>query len=128
MYNYRMLANRTSVEFVTVATTTSSATASASWSDVDGEPVAVFNIAGALLRHRRHVLARRRPVAEGEIDGHEIECPRHGARFDLRQRQGLSLPAVVDIPAYPVRVEGDQIQVGLPLGVGRATLALAGCG
>jgi 3-phenylpropionate/trans-cinnamate dioxygenase ferredoxin subunit len=54
-------------------------------------------------------------VGEGEITGTEIECPRHGARFDLRSGKALSLPAVVDIPAYPVRVEGNEIQIGLPV-------------
>jgi nitrite reductase/ring-hydroxylating ferredoxin subunit len=54
-------------------------------------------------------------VAEGElVNATEIECPRHGARFDVRSGKVLSFPAIVDIPAYPVRVEGDDILVGLP--------------
>jgi 3-phenylpropionate/trans-cinnamate dioxygenase ferredoxin subunit len=54
------------------------------------------------------------PVAEGELDGHEIECPRHGARFDVRDGKVLSFPAIVSIPAYPVRVEDGEVLVGLP--------------
>ena len=53
------------------------------------------------------------PLGEGELDGFEIECPRHGARFDIRTGKVLCMPAVVDIRTFPVRVEGDQILVGL---------------
>ena len=52
------------------------------------------------------------PVAEGELNGYEIECPRHGAHFDVRTGKVLSFPAIVDIPAYPVRVEDDVVYVG----------------
>ena len=55
------------------------------------------------------------PLAEGDVEGHEVICPRHGAHFDLQSGKALSLPAVVDIPAYPVRVEGDEILVGVPV-------------
>ncbi|MFN8596993.1 MAG: non-heme iron oxygenase ferredoxin subunit [Anaerolineae bacterium] len=51
------------------------------------------------------------PVAEGELDDTVIECPRHGARFDIRTGRALSLPAVVPIPVYAVEVEGDVIKV-----------------
>ncbi|MCK5318339.1 MAG: nitrite reductase (NAD(P)H) small subunit, partial [Anaerolineales bacterium] len=46
---------------------------------------------------------------------YEIVCPRHGAHFDLRTGKALTLPAVVDIPAYPVRVEGGEVLIGLPV-------------
>jgi 3-phenylpropionate/trans-cinnamate dioxygenase ferredoxin subunit len=51
------------------------------------------------------------PVAEGELDEHTIECPRHGARFDVRTGRALSLPAVVPIPVYAVEVDGDTVKV-----------------
>lgn len=51
------------------------------------------------------------PVAEGELDDTVIECPRHGARFDIRTGRALSLPAVVPIPVYAVEVDGDVIKV-----------------
>jgi nitrite reductase/ring-hydroxylating ferredoxin subunit len=54
-------------------------------------------------------------VAEGEIEGHEVICPRHGAHFDLHTGKALTLPAVVDIPAYPVRVAEGEVLVGIPL-------------
>jgi 3-phenylpropionate/trans-cinnamate dioxygenase ferredoxin component len=51
------------------------------------------------------------PVAEGELDEHIIECPRHGARFDIRTGKAKQLPAVVPIPIYAVKVEGDTVWV-----------------
>ena len=51
------------------------------------------------------------PLADGWLEGHQIECPRHGARFDVRTGKVVCLPAAVDIRAYPVRVAGEQISV-----------------
>jgi 3-phenylpropionate/trans-cinnamate dioxygenase ferredoxin component len=51
------------------------------------------------------------PVAEGELDDHSIECPRHGAKFDIRTGAVRQLPAVVPIPVYAVKVDGDTISV-----------------
>jgi len=52
------------------------------------------------------------PLAEGFVEGGTIECPRHGAKFDLRSGAALTLPAVVPVPTFEVRVEGEEIQVG----------------
>lgn len=53
------------------------------------------------------------PVAEGTLDGGEIECPRHGAKFDVRTGAAKSFPATTPVPTYAVRVVGDEIQVSL---------------
>lgn len=55
----------------------------------------------------------RGPLGEGELVDHAIECPRHGARFDIKTGKVLALPAVVPIRAYPVKVEGDSIFVSV---------------
>jgi len=51
------------------------------------------------------------PLGEGWLDGNAIECPRHGARFDVKTGKVLCLPAAVPIGSYPVRVEGEDLQV-----------------
>ncbi len=51
------------------------------------------------------------PVAEGELDDYIIECPRHGAKFDIRTGKVRQLPAVTPIPVYAVKVEGDTVWV-----------------
>jgi 3-phenylpropionate/trans-cinnamate dioxygenase ferredoxin subunit len=53
------------------------------------------------------------PLADGFLDGEAIECPRHGARFDVTTGKVLCLPAAVGIASYPVRVEGDDVKVSL---------------
>jgi 3-phenylpropionate/trans-cinnamate dioxygenase ferredoxin component len=82
--------------------------------DVDGEPIVIFNIAGELFAVADICSHDNNPLGEGELDEFEIICPRHGAHFDVRNGKALSLPAVVDIPSYPVRIEEDEIWIGLP--------------
>ncbi len=50
---------------------------------------------------------------QGELEGVEIECPRHGARFDVRDGRVTQLPAFRPVETYPVRVEGDTVEVGI---------------
>jgi 3-phenylpropionate/trans-cinnamate dioxygenase ferredoxin subunit len=51
------------------------------------------------------------PLGEGELIGDQIECPRHGALFDVKTGRAVTLPAVVPVETYPVRVEGGEVQV-----------------
>ena len=48
---------------------------------------------------------------QGELDGYEIECPRHGARFDVRTGEVTALPAVLPVDTFKVRVQGDDIEI-----------------
>lgn len=50
---------------------------------------------------------------QGELEGNEIECPRHGARFDVRSGAAVQLPAFEPVETYPVKLEGDTILVGV---------------
>jgi 3-phenylpropionate/trans-cinnamate dioxygenase ferredoxin subunit len=51
------------------------------------------------------------PLGEGELVNDEIECPRHGARFDVRSGKALCLPAVIPVPTYQLELRGDEIWV-----------------
>jgi len=55
-------------------------------------------------------------LSEGFVEDGEIECPLHQARFDLKTGKCTALPAEEDVASYPVKVEGDQVYVGLPKG------------
>lgn len=46
-------------------------------------------------------------LGQGELIDNEIECPRHGARFDIRTGRPTCLPAVVPVRTYPVRVDDE---------------------
>jgi len=54
------------------------------------------------------------PLNQGELDNHAIECPRHGARFDVRDGHVLALPALLPVETYEVMVDGDDVKVQLP--------------
>lgn len=54
------------------------------------------------------------PLGGGELCGYEIECPRHGAHFDVRTGEALTLPATRPVRAYPVVVEGNEVFIELP--------------
>lgn len=51
------------------------------------------------------------PLDQGELFGNEIECPRHGARFDIRSGRATRLPAVRAVRTYPVRVQNGLVEV-----------------
>lgn len=51
------------------------------------------------------------PLADGWLEGEAIECPRHGAQFDVKTGRVLCLPAAVPINSYEVEVAGDEVLV-----------------
>lgn len=113
MYNYH-LRDEDELEFIAVATTDELEDGDRLIFDVDGDPIALFRLGEKYYAIMDICSHDDGPVAEGPREGNEIECPRHGARFDLRTGEVLTLPAIVDIPAYPVRVVQNEIQIGLP--------------
>ena len=85
--------------------------------EIDGVPIVVFRTGGEIYAIADACSHDDGPLGDGDLDGYEVICPRHGARFDIRTGKVLALPAVVDIPAYPVRVVDQLIEVGLPIGM-----------
>jgi 3-phenylpropionate/trans-cinnamate dioxygenase ferredoxin component len=114
MFNYLKL-DPEKVEFIPVAAVEDLPTGKRMYVEIDGQQIVVFNLAGGLFAIADVCSHDDGPVGDGDLEGEEVICPRHGARFDLRTGKALALPAVVDIPAYPVRVREGQIEVGLPL-------------
>jgi 3-phenylpropionate/trans-cinnamate dioxygenase ferredoxin subunit len=51
------------------------------------------------------------PLDQGQLEGCRIVCPRHGANFDVRTGEALTLPAFLPLPTYPVSIEGDDVFV-----------------
>ena len=113
MFNYRLVPED-KVEYLAVARVEDLSDGQRLLLDVDGRPLAVFRVAGQYFAIADVCSHDDGPVAEGPLQGFEIECPRHGSHFDIRNGKVLSLPAAADIPAYPVRVVDGEIQVGVP--------------
>ena len=79
--------------------------------DVDGAEVAVFNIEGEFYALADVCTHDGDTLADGTVEGHEIECPRHGARFDIRTGEVTAPPACEAVTTYPVRVVNGRVQV-----------------
>jgi 3-phenylpropionate/trans-cinnamate dioxygenase ferredoxin subunit len=79
--------------------------------EVDGADVAVFRIEGCYYAIEDVCTHDGAEIASGELDGDQIICPRHGARFCVRTGAVLSPPAYEDIHAFPVRIEAGRVQV-----------------
>ncbi len=82
--------------------------------DLDEVSVVLINIGGQFYCIEDVCTHDGGPVGEGDIEDCAIECPRHGARFDLRDGSVLSMPAVVPIPTYQVKVEGNLVFIESP--------------
>ncbi len=113
MYNYKTLPPE-KIEFVAVADEDELPDGERLFLEIDDEFIVVFNIAGELFAIEDSCTHDDGPIGEGELEDHQIVCPRHGARFDLKDGKVTSPPAVVDIQAYPVRKVSGMIEIGLP--------------
>lgn len=114
MHNYTEIA-QDDCEFIEIASEDEIQNGERLHIEIDGLPLVVFNIGGEFYAIADLCSHDDGPLGDGELENMEIVCPRHGARFDLRSGKALTLPAVVDIPAYPVRVKDSKIEIGLPL-------------
>jgi 3-phenylpropionate/trans-cinnamate dioxygenase ferredoxin component len=81
--------------------------------EVDGALVVVINLGGEYFAIEDVCTHDGGPLGEGRLDPAtgQIICPRHGARFDVRTGEALTLPAFEPVPAYEVRLEGDDVLV-----------------
>ena len=98
-------------DWVNVDTTSNLPEGSVSLVDVDGTEVAVFNIGGHYYAIQDICTHDGGTLAEGEVEGFEIECPRHGARFDLRTGKVTAPPAFEDVTRFAVRIHDHHVQV-----------------
>ena len=115
MYNYTTL-DESQLEFVEVAPISEIQNGERLFVDVADKSLVIFNVAGQFYAIGDVCSHDDGPVGEGDLEGMHVICPRHGAEFDIRTGKVMRMPAVVDIPAYPVRIVDGQIQVGIPRG------------
>ena len=98
-------------DFVKVAKTNEIEPGQARLVEVRGKPITVFNVDGQFFALDNTCTHRGGPLAEGEISGHEVTCPWHGATFDIRTGQVVGPPAQRAVAHYGVRVTGADIEV-----------------
>jgi 3-phenylpropionate/trans-cinnamate dioxygenase ferredoxin subunit len=84
--------------------------------EINNVRIALFNLDGYFYAIEDVCTHDGGPLVEGEIvNGHEVKCPRHGARFDIRTGAALSLPAFEPTTAYDVYIQGQDLFIEPPV-------------
>jgi 3-phenylpropionate/trans-cinnamate dioxygenase ferredoxin component len=78
---------------------------------VDSTEILLCNVDGNIYAIEDVCTHDGGPLDQGELEGEQVVCPRHGATFDVRTGDALTLPAVVPLQTFEVSVEGDDIFV-----------------
>jgi 3-phenylpropionate/trans-cinnamate dioxygenase ferredoxin subunit len=79
--------------------------------DMDGTAVAVFNLDGEFYAIEDVCTHDGGVLSNGKVEGKEIVCPRHGARFSIVTGAVLAPPAYEDVRTFPVRIADGRVQV-----------------
>jgi 3-phenylpropionate/trans-cinnamate dioxygenase ferredoxin subunit len=101
-------------EFVKVASISDIPSGSRFWMEFEEETLVIFNVNDQFYAIADRCTHDDGPLEDGQLLDHEIECPRHGARFDIRSGAALSLPAITPVPTYEVKVEEGIVYVESP--------------
>jgi 3-phenylpropionate/trans-cinnamate dioxygenase ferredoxin subunit len=79
--------------------------------DVEGTRVAVFNLQGKYFAIEDVCTHDGGILTGGVVEGEQIICPRHGARFSIKTGEALTAPAYEPTATFPVRVVAGEVQV-----------------
>lgn len=79
--------------------------------EVDGNEIVLARRDGKVYALEDCCSHEQFPLSQGELTGDQLTCALHGARFDLESGEAKALPAVMPVPTYETRVEGDDVQV-----------------
>lgn len=79
--------------------------------EADGIMVVVVNLGGEYFCVEDVCTHDGGPLGEGELDDGQLVCPRHGARFDVRTGDALSLPAFEPVATYQVKVQDGDLLI-----------------
>ena len=79
--------------------------------EIEDVELAICNIGGRFFAVEDICTHDGGPLGEGCLEGYAIECPRHGAQFDVRTGEVLRLPAAAPIRIFPVHIENGEIRI-----------------
>ena len=83
MFNYTQV-DESKIEYVEIAPASELPTGERMFVEIEGKPIVIFNIAGQYFSIADVCSHDEGPVGEGDLEGYNITCPRHGAQFDVR--------------------------------------------
>ena len=78
-----------------------------------GKEIAIYLIDGAVFATANRCTHGDARLCDGWVEGHEIECPLHQGRFDVRSGRATAAPAEVALASYPARLAGDRVELQL---------------
>lgn len=99
---------------LTVATLADFAATDAVAVTVGGREIAIYLVDGAVFATDNRCTHGDARLCEGFLDGHEIECPHHQGRFDVRTGAATCAPADRSLQTYPVRLDGERVLLSIP--------------
>lgn len=79
--------------------------------EVDGTEIVIVNLDGEFYAVEDVCTHDGGPLGDGELEGCQLICPRHGARFDVRTGKALTLPAFEPVSTYAVKVQDGDLLV-----------------
>jgi len=79
--------------------------------EVEGKSIALFKLGEEFFAINDTCTHEGGPLSDGNIEGDEIECPWHGACFNIRSGKVILDPADEDVSTYDVRLSGDVIEI-----------------
>jgi 3-phenylpropionate/trans-cinnamate dioxygenase ferredoxin subunit len=100
-------------QFVPVAKTTELPDPGRKLVELEDRVIALFHVGGRFFAIDDVCTHDGGPLSEGTLDGFTIACPRHGAKFDIRSGEALTMPATQPTAAYEVKVEGGVVYVNV---------------
>jgi naphthalene 1,2-dioxygenase system ferredoxin subunit len=78
-----------------------------------GRDIAIYSVEGEFYATDNLCTHGNARLCDGFLEGHEIECPLHQGRFDVRDGRPTCEPVTEAVRSYPVRIKGGRIHVNL---------------
>ena len=78
-----------------------------------GRQIALYGVGGDVYATDNICTHGHARLCEGFLEGHEIECPLHQGKFDVRTGQPTCAPATEALRSYPVKVEGGRVWLAI---------------
>ena len=79
-----------------------------------GREIAIYSVDGVVYATDNICTHGHARLCDGFLDGHEIECPLHQGKFDVRSGHALCEPLTTNIRTYPVKIEDENVYVEIP--------------
>jgi ferredoxin-NADP reductase/nitrite reductase/ring-hydroxylating ferredoxin subunit len=98
-------------DFVKVAETKDIQSSQMKEVEVNGEKICIVNVEGKYYAIGNICTHEGGPLADGTLEGYEVECPWHNSKFDVRTGEVTSPPASEPEPAYEIKVDGNNILI-----------------